>query len=165
MIFLTRIAVEQDKKTKARKIFVDIGIAACLISILCGILTKEFKILTMLVPYIFLVSIRLKMRGKYFYKDVKVEIQREGFNRVVTVYNCINVKKNLYSCRYEFNENSQVNINYDPSDSELVISGFGKKVVYSNIEILSRTDNTQNNIIFYTDKFNAKNIVDFLIVK
>ena len=76
--FLSRLSIKTGKKNRAKKTWLTIGIVCCVLLALIELLRGDFKGMTVLVPMLFMISLRVSLGAGTVCIDVPVIFQYEN---------------------------------------------------------------------------------------
>lgn len=88
MEVIGKIAVKRNKKERAKKTWLTIGLIAFVITMICEVLLGDFAFLVLIVPFLYLLNMINKMAKKVLYKDVSIRIENNDTERKIEISNC-----------------------------------------------------------------------------
>lgn len=135
-----RIEISKNKEDKRRSILINIGLVSILIAILIELILGNYITLTLVVPLIYLCSIKKKI-GKKVYKDVIIEFNSYDENIKFALLNSIYKSNRLCSRLFEFERNNVLYANYDEKSQYLYFSFFGNEYIIFDEELIEKSEN------------------------
>ena len=73
MEIVGKIAVKRNKKERAKKTWLTIGLVAFVLTMVLEALLGKFVFLALIIPFLYLLNLRNKMGKSILYKDVAVD--------------------------------------------------------------------------------------------
>lgn len=140
MQVIGRIEISKSKEDKWRSILINIGLISILIAILIELILGNYITLTLVVPLIYLCSIKKKI-GKKVYKDVIIEFNSSDENIKLALLNSIYKSNKLCSRLFEFQRNNILYANYDEKSQCLYISFFGNEYIIFDEQLIEKSEN------------------------
>lgn len=156
MEVIGKIAVKRNKKERAKKAWLTIGLIVFVIIMICEVLLGDFAFLTLIVPFLYLLNLRNKMGTKVLYKDVAIRVENNDTEKKIEISNCEYRNKVLYSVRFTIN-NEETIITYVEQEERIIIKCIAQKVLFLENKIVPiSADNHHDIQLFVTlDDANA----------
>lgn len=157
MELIGRIAVKRNKKERAKKTWLTIGLIAFAITMICEVLLGNFAFLALIVPLLYLLNLRNKMGKKVLYKDVAIRVDKNETEKIIEVSNCEYRDKVLYSVRFTLN-NEETVFTYAEQEEKISINCIAKKVLFLGNTIIPIFENERYDIQLFVALEEAKAI-------
>lgn len=162
MEIIGKIAVKRNKKERAKKTWLTIGLVAFVLTMICEVLLGNFAFLALIVPFLYLLNLRNKMGKSILYKDVAIRIDGYDGENIVEISNCEYRDRVLYSARFSLQENSEICVSYFVSDERISIACIARKVLFLGNTIIPIFEHQPYDIQFYVSLDDAKKIAEKL---
>lgn len=134
MRYYAKIETKNIETDRKQKLFNNIGIIACVISILTGLMIRNTGALLMLVPLWYLVSLKQKQSALTHLKSVEFVICTEC--RKLTFINCEYRNKRICSVCFCYEKIEDLRLYYNYETHKCVIMGnFDRIVIQDNEEV------------------------------
>lgn len=157
MEVIGKIAVQRNKKERAKKTWLTIGLIAFVITMICEILLGNYAFLALIAPFLYLLNLRNKMGKKVLYKAVAIQVDKNETGNKIEISNCEYRDKVLYSVRFTFNNEEPV-LTYVEQKERISIKCIAKKVLYLGDIIIPIFENKRYDIQFFVALEDAKAI-------
>lgn len=156
MEIIGKIAFKRNKKEKAKKTWLTIGLVAFVLTMICEVLLGNFTFLALIVPFLYLLNLRNKMGKKVLYKDVEIRVENNDTEKNIEISNCEYRDKVLYSVRFTIS-NKETIITYEEQEERISIKCIAQKVLFFENTIVPIFENEHCDIqLFVTfDDANA----------
>lgn len=145
MELIGKIAIKRNKKERAKKIWLTIGLIAFVITMICEVLLGNFAFLALIVPFIYLLNLRNKMGKKVLYKDVVIRVENNETEKKIEISNCEYRDKVLYSVRFTI-INEETTITYVKQEERISIKCIAQKVLFLGNTIVPIFENDHYDI-------------------
>lgn len=162
MEIIGKIAVKRNKRDRARKTWLTIGLFVFIITIVFEMILGNFAFLVLIVPFLYLLNLRSKMGKKVLYKDVAIAVKSSNNEKIIEVSNCEYRDKILYSVRFTILDGSEIYVSYAVKEEKIQIRCTAKKVLFHGNTILPVFENQTYSIDLYISLEDAKRLSDEL---
>lgn len=162
MEIIGKIAVKRNKKERAKKTWITIGLVTFVLTMICEVLLGNFAFLAQIVPFLYLLNLRNKMGKSILYKDIAIRIDGYDDENVVEISNCEYRDRVLYSARFSLQKNSEICVSYFVSDERISIACIARKVLFLGNTIIPIFEHQPYDIQFYVSLDDAKKIAEEL---
>lgn len=129
MEVIGKIAVKRNKKERAQKTWLTIGLIVFVITMICEVLLGNFAFLALIVPFLYLLNLRNKMGKKVLYKDVAIRVENNETEKKIEISNCEYRDRVLYSARFTIFDN-ETTMTYEKQEEKISIKCNAKKVLF-----------------------------------
>ena len=143
-----KIAVERNKKERAKKVWLTIGLIAFVVTMVCEVLLGNLAFLALIVPFLYLLNMRNRMGKKVLYKDVAIRVENSEADRKIEISNCEYRDKVLYSVRFIITDSETI-ISYEEQEEKISIKCNAKKVLFLGNTIIPIFENKHFDIQLY----------------
>lgn len=157
MEVIGKIAVKRNKKERAKKTWLTIGLIAFVITMICEVLLGNFAFLALIVPFLYLLNLRNKMGKKVLYKDVAIRVENNETEKKIEISNCEYRDKVLYSVRFTI-ISEETTITYAEQEERLSIRCIAKKVLFLGNTIVPTFENDHYDIELFVALGDANEI-------
>lgn len=157
MEVIGKIAVKRNKKERAKKIWLTIGLIAFVITMICEVLLGNFAFLALIVPFLYLLNLKNKMGKKVLYKDVAIRVENNDTEWKIEISNCEYRDSVLYSVRFTIFD-AETTITYVEQEEKISIKCNAKKVMFLGSTIVPIFENEHYDIQLYVTLEDAKEI-------
>ena len=157
-----RIAVKRNKKERRRRAWLTIGLIAFVITMICEIALGNFAFSALIVPFLYLLSLRCKMGKSVLYKDVSIIVNGDESNKKIEISNCEYYNKKLYSVRFIIPKDNNVSATYFKYKELLLIKCNATKVLFFDNTIIPAFKFKDVIIQLYVRPDDAVNIANIL---
>lgn len=127
MKYYVKKYVKNVDDNKKQKLLINIGIGACIISIVCGLMIFNLYTLTMILPLWYLTSLKNKQSSKMVLKKIEMELNTEQ-NEII-FKNCDYRNMSPCSFSYSYNSSDDVSLYYDYQNEVMILEGYLQKKV------------------------------------
>lgn len=152
-----RIRVKAGRSAQSQRRWLNVGLGSIVIAVLMGLVLDNYAILAMIVPFLFLLNIRLKASKKYIIKDTVIRVAGKG---TLEISNCEYVRDQLCSVRYLLAPDRTA-AGY--RDGQLTIRCIADKVVFHDSRIIPKYQNRRTVIQLYVSEADAASICGYLL--
>ena len=158
MKIIGKIAVKRNKKDRAKKIWLTIGLIAFVIVMICEIILRNYAFLALFIPFLYLLNLRNNMGENVLYKDVVINIDDDEKEYKVEISNSEYMDKVLYSVRFMISKISNISTIYTSTDGKFSVSCVAKKALFLEDTIIPVFNEQFYDIQFYVALEDAKKI-------
>lgn len=162
MDIIGKIAVKRNKKERAKKTWLTIGLVAFVLTMICEVLLGNFAFLALIVPFLYLLNLRNKMGKSVLHKDVVIFIENEKSGQKIEISNCEYRDNILYSVRFSIMKNSDISVFYFSEKEKLKINCIAKKVLFLESAIIPVFEKQPCSIEIYVSIDDAKKVASEL---
>ncbi len=133
--FIVRIQKKEEKRDRSR-VWLTVGIICLLVAIVAEFAINNYWSAVLIIPLLFLIAERTKMRGKTFTSETLARVVREGSEIRFDILKTGNVNNTPCDVCYRF-EDSAINcVTYRADQNSLHVQARGQKISHVNSTIL-----------------------------
>lgn len=136
--FVTRVQVNRNEKEQRQRTILSLGIAAAMIAMLIAVTLKNYAMLMLVVPMIYLYLLRKQMGPSVLNKDVCGVIFKNNGLVTISLQDSFYSRKTWYTQIYEFEERNLQEFNYEREFCRLQLQFNGTITVDNGKGIVSR---------------------------
>ena len=162
MEIIGKIAVKINKRERAKRTWLTIGLIAFALTMICEVLLGNFAFLALIVPFLYLFNLRNKMGKSVLYKDVSISVKINGWEKNIEISNCEYRDKILYSARFSIMKDSEISVFYFIQKKKLKINCLAKKVLFLGSTIIPVFEKQLCGIEIYVSLDDAKKVASEL---
>lgn len=152
-----QIPVKRSIGFRIKKASLTIGLATLIVTIILDCIIKNYYIITLLIPGLYLFNIRVKMGKSVLYKDVEISVAIEELEVTIMQENIISHKDKTYSIKYVFNKNMLQELYY-ASDALLSFKFNGQYALIENDKVVETKQLEKYKLSFYVSQEDANKI-------
>lgn len=130
--FLSNIIIKRNKKDNAKRIFLTVGLIVFFIALVIELFLKNYAFLVIIIPVLYLLSLRMKMGKKYLTKEVCVRIRSDAQKIIITVFNCIYAQGQLSNKEYVIAKEDSLELTYQKAQARLFFKFKGEELIVSH---------------------------------
>ena len=162
MEIIGKIAFKRNKKERAKKTWLTIGLISFVLTMICEVILGNLAFLALIVPFLYLLNLRNKMGRSVLYKDVAIFIENEESGQKIEISNCEYLDNILYSVRFSIMKDSDVSVFYFIQKEKLKINCIAKKVLFLESTIVPIFEKQPCGIEIYVSIDDAKKVASEL---
>lgn len=141
MEILGKIVVKRNKRDRAKKMWLTIGLVAFIVTVVIELLLGNLAFLALIIPFLYLLNLRNNMDKTFLYKDVIITTHNNGKEHIIEISNCEYRNNILYSVRFIICNNAEIIARYNILEEEIKIFCTAKKVLFLENKIIPDFEN------------------------
>ena len=160
--FVSRIPIKRNRKYSVKRALLTLGLILFFIALVIEIFLKNYAFLAIIVPMLYLMSLRLKMRGNVSYKEVCVHINSNINHIEITVFNCTYVNGELINKKYVIREDTPAILTFMSAQSKLSLQFEGEEMTVSHDNAVLGKTQFNSELVFYSNSNTAMDVSNAL---